>query len=833
MRTTAIHLSDVVCQYPQSANAVLKIEELIIDRGKLVFMLGSSGVGKSTLLETLGLMNNTIKKGSILFFPATMNDSSINFSELWKGVNSTSIEAVRKKYLSFIFQQTNLMENFTAYENLSLSKMIKEDASFIKSLESSRDYLNEIGLNSSILSESKMPNLLSGGQRQRLAFVRALNNQAEIVLCDEPTGNLDEYNAGEVMRILRESASKGKTIIVVSHDIDLALEYADEIVLLTKSSQGFGEVKHENIFYSKNWKNNPENLNILRNKIKSLFTSDVCSATVSVHNVNTKLTNIKYPDLFHKREFKSIAGMKFSNLFVLWLILTFTLLASGLGNGTFTYLKEKMNDPFVNLVDLIIPSYYGASSNKSKLLELFNELNAPRNKDSLSFESINPYYIDQLVFCLSVKDTANKNYNKYRTINIEKDSSFINTFILNPSNIVHGSNKGYKSNSDFRIIVTERFMLENELNVHSDYLHFLVNSYESDSSAGSSHPFKYTIPVGILAVVKELPEKRPVLIPERLHFVLKNDDPADNGVLLVSPFNMNNQFSLISYDTSESARATLMRDLTKNFSLISSPELIKTQVFGYKLCDKYLLDLNKEKYRIKSSLFESEWRKFFNLYGEKFKLLRQIDFSKNEYVSFDRRSMEVSKASVYFKNLNNVRQFDSLIRNTSADYGVGQTSETIISTDMTKIAEKETFVFLSTLSTLSSIVLLLFSVISISLFLYHLVTSHLSKIKMNIGTFVAIGLSNKEIQRIYFKIVFQFIFIALLLSLISTFAIGFGVNKLLSGIYPVNGDVRYFMLIHPFTAFLLIVILAVSLAISRITIRKSLSKTPGDLIYNR
>src|SRR5690349_11301826 len=138
MKHCLFSIENLVCSYDNTPESrVLSIERLQIPGGKLVFLLGSSGCGKSTLLETLGLMNNTIVSGNIFLSPNGIPDE-INLSQLWRQETPAQLTEVRKKYYSFIFQNTNLMENFTAYENVCLSGMIKENVPQSKVLESAK-----------------------------------------------------------------------------------------------------------------------------------------------------------------------------------------------------------------------------------------------------------------------------------------------------------------------------------------------------------------------------------------------------------------------------------------------------------------------------------------------------------------------------------------------------------------------------------------------------------------------------------------------------------------------------------------------------------------------
>lgn len=228
---------------------VLEINQLDIPGGQLVFLIGKSGIGKSTLIETLGLMNKTLAlrpDTSIQFFPD--NGQSYELSDSWRLPNQ-QLSDFRKNHFSFIFQNTNLMPNFTCGENMMVSLLIagrkipeakREVLSVMDKLSLSRDIFD------------KKITEVSGGQRQRLAFVRAVTANFTVLFGDEPTGNLDEHTAEELMAVLKELAIKnGKTGIIVSHDLDLAEKFADLIVPITaKKRQGellCGEVIPDNI----------------------------------------------------------------------------------------------------------------------------------------------------------------------------------------------------------------------------------------------------------------------------------------------------------------------------------------------------------------------------------------------------------------------------------------------------------------------------------------------------------------------------------------------------------------------------------------------------------
>lgn len=247
-------IENVVCSY-DGENPVLKIEHLEILGGQLIVMVGKSGAGKSTILETLGLMNNTIIEGEIVFSP--QSDIRYKLSDLWK--EEKLLSDVRNSHMSFIFQNTNLMHNFTAYENACIPQLIQGEL-IERALLKVEKAMDDVGLKE-IMRDAHVAEL-SGGQRQRLAFVRAITPEFSLLFGDEPTGNLDENNSVELMKVIQKSlGNKRRTSIIVSHNIDLSLAFADQIIMMVKDN-GYGEIKEENIFRStesngeRKWTNN-------------------------------------------------------------------------------------------------------------------------------------------------------------------------------------------------------------------------------------------------------------------------------------------------------------------------------------------------------------------------------------------------------------------------------------------------------------------------------------------------------------------------------------------------------------------------------------------------
>ena len=186
--------------------------------GKLYAIMGHSGSGKSTLISILGLIE-TLTSGRI-----TINNRDIS------KLKDDELANLRMKYIGFVFQDFYLDEHLKAYENVLLPMLINKEIKESDRKEKALKLLTDLGLNERI---NHYPKELSGGEQQRVAIARSLANDPEIILADEPTGNLDEENEKLVFETLNDLAKKGKCVIVVTHSEEIK-KYADEILKITK-----------------------------------------------------------------------------------------------------------------------------------------------------------------------------------------------------------------------------------------------------------------------------------------------------------------------------------------------------------------------------------------------------------------------------------------------------------------------------------------------------------------------------------------------------------------------------------------------------------------------
>ena len=187
---------------------VLKGLDLDIERGEFCVLLGPSGSGKSTLLNIIGGIDSA-DEGNLVIDGERLADMS-----------EKKLSLYRRKHLGYIFQMYNLIPNLTAVENVELPLIYRGVFRSVRQ-ELSREALKKVGL------EHRMdhkPSEMSGGQQQRVAIARAIAQAPPVILADEPTGNLDSNSTKEIMDILKGLHNEGRTVILITHDNDIAAQ---------------------------------------------------------------------------------------------------------------------------------------------------------------------------------------------------------------------------------------------------------------------------------------------------------------------------------------------------------------------------------------------------------------------------------------------------------------------------------------------------------------------------------------------------------------------------------------------------------------------------------
>jgi len=229
-REEIIRLGNIVKNYKVGTEVVraLRSVSLSIYKNEYVALMGPSGSGKSTLMNILGCLDSP-----------TEGEYFLNHKDVSK-MSDDSLAEVRNKEIGFVFQTFNLLPRATALDNVALP-LVYAGYSKAKRNERAKEVLESVDLGDRITHK---PNELSGGQRQRVALARALVNNPSIILADEPTGNLDSKISVDIMGLFEDIHKAGNTIIVVTHEENIA-KYAHRIIRLIDGKIASDDVNHD------------------------------------------------------------------------------------------------------------------------------------------------------------------------------------------------------------------------------------------------------------------------------------------------------------------------------------------------------------------------------------------------------------------------------------------------------------------------------------------------------------------------------------------------------------------------------------------------------------
>ncbi|MEZ5198714.1 MAG: ABC transporter ATP-binding protein [Bacteroidales bacterium] len=227
MNREVIRLVDITRHFKVGTEVVRALRglSLTINKNEFVALMGPSGSGKSTLMNLLGCLD-TPTSGQYF-----LNDKDVS------KMDDNNLAEIRNKEIGFVFQTFNLLPRSTALENVMLP-LIYAGYSKARRIERAEEVLSHVQLTDRMTHK---PNELSGGQRQRVAVARALVNRPSIILADEPTGNLDSKTSVEIMGLLEDIHKAGNTIIVVTHEEDIA-QHAHRIIRLIDGKVASDEI---------------------------------------------------------------------------------------------------------------------------------------------------------------------------------------------------------------------------------------------------------------------------------------------------------------------------------------------------------------------------------------------------------------------------------------------------------------------------------------------------------------------------------------------------------------------------------------------------------------
>ena len=215
----AIELKEISKIYNNSVVAVDNVS-LTVNQGEFIAVMGQSGSGKSTLLQIAGLLD-TCTSGQVII---NGNDVST--------LDKNALADVRMENLGFVFQAFHLNAHLKLYENVMVPMLINDKFTSMNDMkEQAMQLIDSVGLTN---RKEHYPFELSGGEQQRVAIARALINKPEVLLADEPTGNLDSFNTHEIMNLLDQINQRGTTVIVVTHSQEMVAEMNKRVITMDR-----------------------------------------------------------------------------------------------------------------------------------------------------------------------------------------------------------------------------------------------------------------------------------------------------------------------------------------------------------------------------------------------------------------------------------------------------------------------------------------------------------------------------------------------------------------------------------------------------------------------
>jgi len=792
---------------------VLHINKLTIEQGKLIVFFGESGIGKSTLLEALGLMNETILKGSITLFP--MTDNEYVYPIKWNNSNDKEISNYRKLHFSFIFQETNLMPNFSIEENIAVTKII-QNGNKVDNNEELDKKLSELGLDKIDKNDSHLT--LSGGQKQRVAFVRATLPSFTVLFGDEPTGSLDDSKANYLMQKLKSLVNDGKKcVIIVTHNIELSLKYADHIVLLGKEHDGKACITNEfNKADSLSWfdKNNNKlsndivkanlipsqnNINGTGNGVKTSKKSNIKSL---ISNNLAKIifcgtsTNPRLKEIFFNNEFKALLGKrmsikesrvswkyftKYQNLFFNIFLFALTCFIISFSGNSISILKRNLDNPFNNWVNVVIPRKM--QNNPNILLDTLKAY-----KSDIQLDTIEGYNTFHYLF------RSNNNIDNYvRGITLINNGVLYNSIFSEDNDFI---GRKFNNDQDIGVVITYDFLdkLGYAKNIKPDFIKMSKTSVDNDLEK------TFIINVPVIALVSKLPSS--ALFGVTPYFY-QNRELSESF-----PFN-GNRFKLHIITNDRDKAYTLRNEIEEKVSEFSEIRRISSTADIDPLTDKtgysisVMLDDDYDPVNVER-IYSQLISKLPNFKNEKIYCIPADYNLKSEFPQ-----IKYTQYGLVLSRLDSINRLENIL------------AKQEIEIDMREIKSKENFNIISKMTFFISIFLLFFSLLCVTLFSGNIISHYLDSLKQSIGTLKAFGLSNKILIIIYQRIFITF----LLLSIFS----GLLLSWLLSSMFfDLNFWSNYLYLLS-----FVFLIIFFNVVYFRLQGKKILIETPGNLIYCR
>lgn len=525
-----------------------------------------------------------------------------------------------------------------------------------------------------------------------------------------------------------------------------------------------------------------------------------------------KTLNERYIDgffrLFVKREWKVVLGRGYSNLWLLVAMLTATFLAIAFSSASLKYLSDKMNDPFIKWVD--IKNSYG----EGDFIGLENAINDPENSERFDYNSYqSDYYFSYMFF------GQEQNHLQYFQCRFFQDlKTDLVAAILAEENVVESQRvPDLESLPDeiTGIIITQAALSKLGFEKAPAYLDLCHYSAGADTLGFSLYDNEFArIPIPVLGVVKRLPSNVDIISTKYFYEQENNDNTYPFNLSCNRTYSESLRYFVpesVNEDDFEQSLGIIAEEISSVPSTIDSYSFYKPEIIPF-LPGRFISLVGKNEEPLIPFETAAINERVIAEWGAR-GVQRVFDYQFSPY-----EVSEKTYLSVYFNKLNNIREFEQFV------------SEFNVKIDMSQINSKENYNAVSIMANVLSWAIIVFAIVCIILFIVDLLKSYFQKVKRNIGTFKAFGVSNRRMINIYVLIVGVTIIISITLSLIITFLIQ---NSLAWIGFLKEGTYNYLDLATAKTAATVFIILAASLVTIYGVMGNLLKQTPGDLIYDR
>lgn len=507
-----------------------------------------------------------------------------------------------------------------------------------------------------------------------------------------------------------------------------------------------------------------------------------------------------YFKLFFKREGKVVLGRHYSNMWLLTAVLSLTFLAIAFSNASLNYLSFKMNDPFINWVD--IQNDYGEGDLDALLLGLSDTVNMKR------FHFINHQVDYTFNFNFFGKDEAMIQYPSCRFFQSFKGNPLIKA-ILDKDNVVGDLYLPFEELYDdmIGVIVSQDLVRKLGYDECPPYIDICRYGDGADTLGFKLYKNNAHLPVPVIAVVKRLPMNVDIIATRYFYEQQRND--------LTYPFYIGKReyattlYYFVPNSIDQESIISYIEKLGGRDVYVGLPNMDKLKSYQ----SGYFVSMEGKYGEIEIDKINEIHNLVMDEYGDK-GIYRIFNYTFKDY-----NLPQGSYISVQFQDLNFIREFESFVK-----------EHYKVKIEMSQINAKENFNAVTVMANILSWAIIIFSLICIMLFVINLLQSYFQKVKRNLGTFKAFGISNTELISVYVLIMLVTIFIALLIALIIIYSI----ELLLPQLGILKDDIfNYLSLWSPKTyASIGIIILSTILTVY-VVMRTLLSATPGDLIYDR